>query len=551
MSLRDQLIAETETHRRQISSLVGRVAELADYTERLMRLPQPDGEVGAGLAELSVNLASFALACDELDSLVGDIESDLRAQGGRDDRFQDHEADLSATRRALQRVEARASRTERKLDAIENSRAWRLVRRYWDLRDRLRRSGPPATETRAERFEVEVPGSADETPADHTLDQQSVRLEESLDGWIERARSARGDEVILMFSGTTSYQFKRANRPIRLTKVFLEAGCPVFFSFYRFQVETLPPSEAESLLFQSPIDITSQLLPRLLEADFDEKRKVLFVSFPHELMVRYLLYASQHGWTVVYDVRDDWEEFARVGAAKWYEPEYEWYTARHADVVTAVSWPLARKIETLSGRSVLVNPNALDGSFPRRVRRVDPERPVVGYFGHLTEKWFDWDLVLGCARRYPDLEFELAGHQAPPLLWHPRNVTLLGLLSHDEIAEASSRWAAGIIPFRIGPLSDSVDPIKVYEYLHLGLPTLATYLPQLLSYPGVVVAESAEAFIEAIPRIVEQGLTGSQDEEEWLVANTWEQRVGAYRSAISAAEPARPLLTALFRGGPR
>ena len=54
--------------------------------------------------------------------------------------------------------------------------------------------------------------------------------------------------------------------------------------------------------------------------------------------------AAQHGWVTVYDSRDDWEEFHKVGMAKWYHPGYERYIAQHADVVSAVSRPLARRV---------------------------------------------------------------------------------------------------------------------------------------------------------------------------------------------------------------
>src|SRR5262245_33059694 len=152
-----------------------------------------------------------------------------------------------------------------------------------------------------------------------------------------------------MFSGTTFVQEQRGNRPIRLTNTYLDRNCPVFFNYYRWNNKDPLPTHSNELLFQSPIDATPWFLDAVLTADYGGKRKMLFASFPHDIMVRHLTLAAQLGWVTIYDARDDWEEFAKVGMAKWYHPGYERYVASHADIVTAVSKPLARKMSALAG----------------------------------------------------------------------------------------------------------------------------------------------------------------------------------------------------------
>ncbi|HKY48573.1 MAG TPA: hypothetical protein VJQ79_11385 [Acidimicrobiia bacterium] len=435
--------------------------------------------------------------------------------------------------RYVRSLERRLARAEQRLQAIEGSRAWRIVLGYRRLRRLITGAviSPPV-------HEVDNTAPALETKI-HAVDfdAQVSKVREALKRWVAAAKSAAGDEVVVMFSGTTSYQFRRANRPIRLSKVFLDQGVPVLFSYFRFNLQELPASENQ-LLLQSPIDITEIVLPEILAADFGDKENVLFASFPHQLMVRYLAYAALHGWTIVYDVRDDWEEFARVGAAVWYEPEFEWYVATHADVVTAVSRPLASKIELLAGRPVEVNRNALDPGFPRRQILIDSERPLIGYFGHLTEKWFDWSLMIRLARSLTNVSFELAGHQAPQLDL-PDNISILGLLDHQQLATVTARWAGALIPFKMGPLTDAVDPIKVYEYLHLRLPTVSTYMPQLIGYPGVTVVESPEDFIAAVARLVESPRPLGDEVEGWLSENTWEGRVEQYRASWRSPDGGR------------
>jgi hypothetical protein len=200
------------------------------------------------------------------------------------------------------------------------------------------------------------------------------------------------------------------------------------------------------------------------------------------------------------------------------------------------------------GRQTYVNANALDTSFPRPTGRHPGRRkPIIGYFGHLTDKWFDWPLVIAAAERHPDYTFELAGHQAPKLKL-PSNIVMLGLLGHIALADRSRHWGLALIPFKNSALADAVDPIKVYEYLHLRLPVLTTYFPQCRDYPGTTITEGREEFLELIPRLVGKEL----DEDEiatWLADNTWDRRVDVYSEfATEIRRSGRSHIMALLEG---
>ncbi len=535
-----RLLAEIDVERARVVSLRNRAADLASSMVEDAGAVEPADRHRRLLAESSMLVASLVETCSQLDILLGGVESQLVGTEGGNERYDEYVPDLLGTRRALVRAEARAERAESKLNAIEKSRAWRAVRGYWRFRDRMRTGDPPNPVSMVNTETV-----VDPLPA-QTLDGRLVELRKDFEAWIEGARRSGGGEVVIMFADD---RLKAPNRSTGLTRVYLDDECPVFFNGGGVGVGGLSHSEAGSLLFESTREVSAHLLVRLLEADFGAKEKTLFVSFPHELIVRYMLYASQHGWRVVYDVQSDWEEVSRIGGAGWYESEFEWYIARQADLVTAVSWPLARKIEAMSERPVVVNTNAHDATFPARTPAVDPERTVIGYSGHATGRWFNWDLMIGCAKRYPDVEFQLAGLRVPARFQPPENVKLLGHLSDEELVAASSSWVASVLPLEVGPLADSLDPIEIYEYVHMGLPTLATYLPQVRSYPGVMVVESREAFVDAIPDLVEQGLQGMRNYQAWLAENTWEDRVRAYRVALLDVEDPRPLLSYLLGRG--
>lgn len=479
--------------------------------------------------------------------------SELRGRGDADrDRLERKIAELTEDRREeRRRVGARRARRRTRMRE-RRGRLHEAVTRQDEAIDEIEgrvsevRAGLEPTQS-----SIVDPKSDLVTPCRPTRALHPVEDDE-FERWRRRAAAAPGNDVVFMYSGTIHVQEKRGNRPIRLTREYLERGQPVFFNYWRWKKDEPPPEWEHPLLFQSPVDITPTLIDRLLEADFGGKRKLMFASFPHELMIRALSRAAQCGWVTIYDARDDWEEFQKVGMAKWYDPGFEEHLIRHADLVTAVSSPLARKLIAMGDREdIHVVPNGLDSKFPDPPGPRQPsEPPAVGYFGHLTPKWFDWDLVLRAARQHPDWRFELAGHQAPDDLSLPANVTLLGLLGHAELADLSRGWSFAIIPFKVSALGEAVDPIKVYEYLHLGLPVLSSYMPQMREYPGTFVSESREDFLALLPAMTEQDLDHATV-RSWLEANTWEVRVKRYGELADRVRLDRHPATVgdLLRGG--
>jgi len=243
-----------------------------------------------------------------------------------------------------------------------------------------------------------------------------------------------------------------------------------------------------------------------------------------------------HGWKVIYEVRDDWEEFRKASSGKWYDVEYERFLCRQADCVTTVSTTLRDKMVSMGSNpehTVLV-PNGLTRNFLEKARPSFERRRsgyrgngTVGYFGHLTPNWFNWKLLLKTASRRPDLRFEVIGFGAPRDLNAPPNVKLLGAKTHDEIVDIASDWSVAIIPFMNTKLAEGVDPIKLYEYLALGLRCVSCWMPQIEDYPLTFTYKADSKFEEVLDKVSKY----TPSDEEWartdafLSGSTWDQRV--------------------------
>ncbi|MBN2559395.1 MAG: methyltransferase domain-containing protein [Phycisphaerae bacterium] len=444
---------------------------------------------------------------DRLTKKAGQLGRDARALSARNKELQQELAVTYQSRRY--RI------GDAMVEAAQGSRsALRLPVRLWRLyREPRGPQSPPAGVTAAEPAHRDV------------VAERHKRFLQDFGKFVSRVSAGHSSHVVVMFSGTTYIQDIRANRPIRLTQSLAQMGTLVLFNFHRWREADHVPAYDGGLVFQSPVDKTPDLVEQLLHCDLGRARGVLVVSYPHPSVCRLINLVNAGGWATIYDARDDWEAFEKVGMAEWYRPAVERFVVNNCDATCCVSRPLQAKLSGFTAtRPVLLLPNAYDPAFLAEGYHRRPGAQVrVGYFGHLTDRWFDWESLAWIIAQRPGYRFEIIGHGAPETLDLPPNASLLGPKTHAEICQIAAKWHAGIIPFRVGPLADGVDPIKIYEYFGLGLPVVSFRMPQIADYPYTTTVDTREAFAEALDRAVKCKC----DEKvlaDFLEQNTWDTR---------------------------
>lgn len=71
-----------------------------------------------------------------------------------------------------------------------------------------------------------------------------------------------------------------------------------------------------------------------------------------------------------------------------------------------------------------------------------------------------------------------------------KNVHFLGPRCHDRVPGVLRRMDVGLIPFVVNEFTRAINPLKVYEYLAVGLAVVASRLPELERFHGLVRLES-------------------------------------------------------------
>ncbi|MGL5676124.1 MAG: hypothetical protein ACRDDX_06910 [Cellulosilyticaceae bacterium] len=396
-------------------------------------------------------------------------------------------------------------RTEQ--EQVQTMRSPQVQKRYTLLMDKIKED--------TQRLREKAVGEHEDIGRDN--------YKKRVDDFLQNLQQAQGEECVFIFSGTADIQRIKGNRPIRLALTFEKKGVPVIYSYWRWHKTDLIPDYKSNLLMQIPIDETMKYMLDIIRAPLPQKHKVFIFEFPYPPATKYLELFKYYGWKVIYDIRDDWEEFEKVGQAKWYEKWHEIYTIETADCTVAVSAPLTTKFIGDTDKKIKLLPNALDEGFSLKGDR--ERRQKIGYVGHLTPSWFDWDALRTIAAALPHDTIEVIGHSKPDYLQAlPPNIIYLGPKTFEEVKQYAKTWRVGIIPFKINALTKAVDPIKVYEYLSMGLKVVSFDMPQIKNYPEIKLAHTTAEFIQSIKEAMVETFD-EQKVEAFLKENTWGKRV--------------------------
>jgi uncharacterized SAM-binding protein YcdF (DUF218 family)/glycosyltransferase involved in cell wall biosynthesis len=166
-------------------------------------------------------------------------------------------------------------------------------------------------------------------------------------------------------------------------------------------------------------------------------------------------------------------------------------------------------------------------------------RPIVGYVGGLHQ-WMDQELLAAVASRLPDASFALIGpHQTDvSALERCSNITLFGQRPHADLPGYVKHFDVGIVPYRLTDYTANVYPTKLNEYLVMGIPVVATDLPEIRRFNAdhgdiVSVAADADAFASAVRAAFDKA-PASEIARRVAVAhaNSWQSRLTAMKRLI-------------------
>jgi len=147
-----------------------------------------------------------------------------------------------------------------------------------------------------------------------------------------------------------------------------------------------------------------------------------------------------------------------------------------------------------------------ESEWPADIRAVDG--PRIGFFGALDDFVVDFDLLERLAAELPTASLVLIGDATHPMERFDKypNVHWLGFRPYEEIPAYGSAFDVAIMPWQDNSWIRHSNPIKLKEYLALGLPVVSTDFAELAGYTDRVrVATDHAGFVDAVRRSLAEG----------------------------------------------
>lgn len=363
-----------------------------------------------------------------------------------------------------------------------------------------------------------------------------------LRGWWNRSRIYRikvhgVTKNVLLLAGIPIHDTGGGQRSTQLALEFLRRGFKVTY------VNRFPSYETQPML----ASWSHPELDCLSYEEFDLGRYVdehatllpqthVLVEFP---LPEYLVLArelQQRGALIVYDLMDEWS--SGLGGT-WYSSGIEDRLIATSDLLVATSLELKEVLERRApGRSVLLLPNAVNlelfdssRTYPRP-SDLPTHRPIIGYVGSMYGQWFREDLVLEVARRYPEASVVVVGDHRQRFRDPPENLYTLGLKPHTQIPAYVANFDVCLIPFDPVPLIQATSPLKVFEYLALGKPVVATSMRELQALPNVYIAANDAEFVGKINHALRDAISSNNGELAAFVRkHCWKARIDSLLEA--------------------
>lgn len=255
---------------------------------------------------------------------------------------------------------------------------------------------------------------------------------------------------------------------------------------------------------------------------------------------------------IIYDITDDWTTLTQSPALAKRTADQDAALCRRADATIVCSERLYEMKRGLAKHLHLI-PNGvdadhyacvLDGTGPLPAPANGWAKPVLGYTGTVHPDRVDVSLVESLARRFSSGTVALVG---PNLLTADDrqrlagcgNVALTGPVPYARIPETMRAFDVCITPHRRTAFTESLNPIKLWEYLAAGKPIVATDVAGFRDYPQFVrLASDADSFGQAVEEALSEKNAAGEARRAEARRHSWEARLDQVVEVLLSCGPA-------------
>jgi glycosyltransferase involved in cell wall biosynthesis len=115
------------------------------------------------------------------------------------------------------------------------------------------------------------------------------------------------------------------------------------------------------------------------------------------------------------------------------------------------------------------------------------------------------------------------------------NVHRIGPIPYDQVPDYMRAFDVSIVPHLVTPFTESLNPIKLWEYLAAGKPIVSTNVAGFRNYPSHVrIAANAEEFLREVAGALSEDSDRAEARQSEARANSWDSRISEVMRVIAS-----------------
>lgn len=255
--------------------------------------------------------------------------------------------------------------------------------------------------------------------------------------------------------------------------------------------------------------------------------QILYVTAPWQYPSIPLKYKGK----VIYDCMDDQVAFYKNKLKRRSIQFQEKKLLKRADIVFSSADNLKSKLKrkyNISSNKIVVVRNGFNGQIFQNKKEIRNRNGKynIYYFGTISE-WFNFDYLLKSLDDFQNLEYFLIGPKETEIPTNSR-IHYMGTVEHEQLYDVTSSADCFIMPFKLNELIESVDPVKLYEYINFGKDILSVKYPEIERFDKFVhFYTNYGEFKNELCRLMNSNQVkySQKEKEKFLSDNMWNNRV--------------------------